>query len=271
MKFSAILCLCAAVVAALPLSAQSRSSRKKARSSKPAVTAPAIKSSADAEDADEEKESKTGVRFIACSIGDAKLPSPLYYKADKGYKSVRIGTRRPTPRMKATGGVVELWDKDPAAAEEAKQDVPKPVLSIEAPSGSRQLGIIIPNKDVKKSKTIFLNERDFPRKGVHIVNLSPYTLKMALSAKGDFSDKKESLIGPYRGSGIGKENSWSFEGAKDGEQVSFMLTYKQSDAKGFVNLKASRFVVSSDDSQINFVVKDSGSPRPKLLSTQLSK
>lgn len=265
MKFSAILCLCAAVVAALPLSAQSRSSRTKARSSKPAVT---ISTTAEAGE-EVEKEAKTGVRFIMCPVGGAKLPSKLYYKDGKEYKSTRIGTRRPSPRMKASNGEVEFWDKDPAEAEAAKEKEPKPVLSIDVPAGSKMLGIIIPNKDVDKSKTLFLDEKEFPKKGIHIVNLSPYVLKMTLSSKGDFSDKKESHIGPYRGSGISSENSWNFKGDKSGEQVSFMLAYKKSDAKGYTNLKASRFMVTSGQSQINFVVKEPNSERPKLLSTQL--
>lgn len=266
MKFSAILCLCAAVVAALPLSAQSRSSRKKARSSKPAVT---ISTTAEAGE-EAEKEAKTGVRFIMCPVGKAKLPSKLYYKDGKEYKSTRIGTRRPSPRMKASNGEVEFWDKDPAEAEEAKEKAPKPVLVVDGvPSGPKTLGIIIPNQDVKKSRTLFLDEKDFPKKGIHIVNLSPYVLKMTLSVKGDFSDKKESVIGPYTGKGITSENSWNFKGEKSDEQISFMLTYQKSGAKVFSNLKASRFMVTPGQSQINFVVKEPSSERPKLLSTQL--
>lgn len=266
MKFSAIFALCIAVVVALPVSAQSRS-KKKSRSSKAAVTAPAA---TDAVAASEEKEAKSGVRFIACSVGDGKLPSTLYYKDGKEYKSVRISTRRPSVRMKASGGSVDFWDKNPAEEEKEGKDEPKPALSIDVPSGSKMLGIIIPGKDLKKSKTMFLNEKDFPKKGVHIINLSPYTLKIALSEKGDYTDKKESLIGPYRGSGITDENSWKYKGEKDEEQMSFLLQYKKPDTNAYVNIKSSRFAVSSEQSQINIVVKDPEKNRVKLLSTQLA-
>lgn len=223
------------------------------------------------------------MRFIECAIGDHKLPSPLYYQSGGAFKTVRISSRRPSPRIKAVGGVVNFWDKKPELAaddkdkkkgkkkEDAEADVPPPALSLEVPSGSKMLGILIPHKDLKKTKALYLNEKDFGKKGVHVVNLSPYTMKISLSEKGDFSDKKDSVIKPYDGRGITSENSWQFKGGKDGEQMSFILAYNKPHTKEFVNIKASRFVVSARQSQINFVVKGAAEgARPTLLSAQLT-
>lgn len=221
---------------------------------------------------------KTGVRFVICSPDGARLPSPLFYKSGKtSYKSVSIGGRTPSPRIRPEAGVINFYGEDPSAIEAAakaeKKEVklPEPVLSIPVEGSGKQLCIVVPSKDPKaKPQTFFTKESAFPKGGLHIINFSSFPLKMTLSAKGDFSDKKESAIGVFhRDKGICDENTWTFKG-DNGTAVSFVLAFKSKDAKEFKNFKASKFVVSDRQSQINVVVKDPSRDTLKLLSIQLT-
>ncbi len=231
----------------------------------------------------EEAAPKTGVRFVICSPSGNRLPNPLYYHAGKNvYKSVSISGRVPSARVKPEAGKVIFYDQDPTppSAKEDKgskessaepKEQPKPVLTVEVPAnvGSKSLCIVVPGDTPSKSKTLFLNEADFPKKGVHLINLSATPLQMSTSRKGDFSDKKVSKIAPYRASeGISKSNSWTFTEGKHGEQVAFQLTYQKKGETAPQSLRRSKFIVSERQSQISIVVKDPSRDGLKLLSIQ---
>ncbi|MBQ8516454.1 MAG: hypothetical protein IJ498_02625 [Akkermansia sp.] len=259
MKIATFVACCAAMLVAAPLHAQSRGG-----------SADALK---------EDVAPKSGVRFVICSPSNAQLPSPLYYKAGKEFKTVNISSRIPSRRIRPEGGKVEFWDEDPgeaAAAEKGKEKggkkkMPEPVLSVPVPSGSgKMLCIVVPGKEVSRTQTYFLKESDFPKKGMHIINFSSYPLKMITSDKGDFSDSVEKTIGVFRrDEGISANNTWSYVGEEVGKSVAFALMYKDKDAKEFKRLKASMFSISGRQAQINMVVKDASRNAPKLLSIQL--
>jgi hypothetical protein len=115
-----------------------------------------------------------------------------------------------------------------------------------------------------------MNEKEFPKNGLHVINLSSFPLQIATSESGTFKDKKESKIGVYRREdGICKENSWSFKGEK-GQHVNFVLSYADKATKSYKRLKASSFIVSDRQSVLNVVVKDQTRNVPKIMTIQLS-
>lgn len=267
MKVFSALLFCAAVVALLPAQAQGRRSR---------AAAPAAAAGA------EEAAPKTGVRFVICSPTGVTMPSPLYVRSGKEFKTISIGSRTPSIRVKPVGGVIEFWDQDPApkmvtdgdkkAPKPTATKLPDPIFSVTVPAsaGSKSVCILSPNKEVKKTNALFLNEGDFPRKGMHVINLSSYPLQIITSESNDFKDKKENKIGVYRREdGICAENSWSFKGEK-GQQVSFILSYYDKATKGFKRMKASTFVLSERQSMVNIVVKDTTRNMPKLMPIQIA-
>lgn len=267
MKIFSVLLFCAAVVALLPAQAQGRRSRSAA----PAAAAAKA----------EEAAPKTGVRFVICSPTGVKMPSPLYVRSGKEFKAISIGSRTPSARIKPVNGVVEFWDKDPAPAQMEEGDkkpkatnekLPDPIFTVTVPgsAGSKSVCILSPNKDVKKTGALFLNESDFPKKGMHVINLSSYPLQIITSTDMNFKDKKESKIGVYRREdGICPENSWSFKGEK-GQQVAFVLSYYDKASKGLKRIKASSFVLSERQSMVNVVVRDTTRNMPKLMSIQIA-
>lgn len=264
MKFTALLLAAAAVMATSTLSAAPKASG----------------AAADEMAGEDANAPKTGVRFVICAPDGAKLPSPLFYKSGKTtYKSVTIGTRTPTPRIRPEGGVINFYGEDPTpalaaagaakGAEQKEVKMPEPVLSIPVSGNGKQLCIVVPSKS-GKPQTFFVKESAFPKGGLHIINFSSFPLKMTISAKGDFSDKKDSLVGVFhRDKGICDENTWTFKG-EAGQPVSFILSYKTKDAKEFKNFKASKFIVSDAQSQINIVVKDPARDALKLMSIQMT-
>lgn len=267
MKVFSLLLVCAAVAALLPANAQSRRSR---------ATRPA---SAATSAAAEVVESKTGVRFVICSPADIELPSPLYARVGKVYAPVRIGARRPSMRLKPVNGKIDFWDKNPNPAADlealtpgAKKatKLPEPLLSVKVPSGTddKAICILAPNKDPKKTKALFLNEKDFPRGGMHIINLSSFPLVISTWEKDDMSDIKNDKVGFYRQeNGICPDNSWTFKGKK-GQQVNLVASYVEKGAKKPRRFKATAFSISSKSSNINLVVKDPAQNRPKIISFQ---
>ena len=279
MKFIPILLISAAVVAFMPAQAQSSRSNKTKR--KPATTAPAVPVAPAAPSAPGEASAeapKTGVRFVICSPSGATLPSPLYVRDGKEFKAVNIGSRTPSDRVKPQGGVIDFWDKDPGAAAEgdgkkpSAAKLPEPAFSVQvgANVGKKVVCILSPAKELKNTTALFLNESDFPRSGMHIINLSSFPLQIITSESSDFKDKKESKIGVYRREdGISKSNSWSFNGKK-GQQVSFILSYADKDIKGYKRVRSSTFVVSGNQSVVNVVVKDQTRNVPKLMTIQLT-
>ncbi len=273
--FSTILLTCAAVVAFMPAQAQGRRSRA-SRSAKPAAASTAGAAGATAEAA----APKTGVRFVVCSPAGDSMPSPLYVRSGKEFKAVQIGSRTASDRVKPVAGVVDFWKENPMPTASMDTDkkgaaapvkLPEPLFSVSVPGsvGSKAVCILTPNKDIEKTSTLFLNESDFPRKGIHIINLSSFPLQITTSEKGDFSDKKENKVGVYRREdGICANNSWSFKGEK-GQQVGFILTYTEKGAKAPKRIKASSFTISGKQAVINLVVKDPKQNRPRLMTIQL--
>lgn len=264
MKLFALLFASAAVLASAPLYAA------------PKAAAPKAVAGADAMGEDESAAPKTGVRFVICSPDGASLPSPLYYKSGKAsFKSVNISSRIPSPRIRPEGGVVNFYKEDPSAAAAAaggKADakLPEPALTIPVEGGGKQLCIVVPSKDGGKPQTFTVKESAFPKNGLHVINFSAFPLRMTTATKPDFSDKKDAVIGTFRrDSGISPENTWTYKG-ETGETVSFILSFKAKDAKEFKNFKASKFIISDRQSQINVVVKDPTRESLKLLSIQLA-
>ena len=265
MKAFSLLLVCAAVVALLPAQAQGRRART-SRAAGPAAAGPAAEAAAP----------KTGVRFVICSPTGESMPSPLYVRSGKEFKAISIGSRTASPRVKPVNGVVEFWKENPmptAGADEKNKkptDLPDPIFKVTVPgsTASKAVCILAPNKNIEKTSTIFLNESDFPRKGMHIINLSSFPLQIITSEKSDFSDKKESKIGVYRREdGICASNSWSYKGEK-GQQVGFILSYMEKGAKAPKRIKASTFTISGQQAIINVVVKDPNANRPRLMSIQ---
>lgn len=267
MKIFSVLLFCAAVVALLPAQAQGRRSR----TATPAAAAASA----------EEAAPKNGVRFVICSPTGLKMPSPLYVRSGKEFKAISIGSRTPSVRVKPVNGVVDFWDKDPSPKMEegdkkpkaASEKLPEPIFSISVPAsaGNKSVCILSPNKEVKKTGALFLNESEFPKKGMHVINLSSFPLQIVTSTDLDFKDKKEYKVGVYRREdGICPENSWSFKGDKGGQQVAFVLSYYDKATKGLKRIKASTFVVSERQSMVNVVVKDASRNIPKLMSIQIA-
>lgn len=241
----------------------------------------------------DEAAAKTGVRFVIVAANGGSLPNPLFCKQGKAYKEIKISSRTPSVRVKPEGGVVNFYPEDPTAAVAAAQgaagktaakadkvEMPKPVLSVQVPgSASKMLCILVPSKEGGAPQTFFLNEKDFPKGGLHIINFS--TNKMVMSIYEDPNNptaKKDSVIGVFkRDAAISAENTWSFKSDENGKEVSFKLSYLPKDGKGEKDLKllrASKFVVSTRQSQINVIVKTSAKDAPretfKLVPIQLS-
>lgn len=268
MKAFSLLLVCAAVVALLPAQAQGRRART-SRAAGPAAAGPAAEAAAP----------KTGVRFVICSPTGESMPSPLYVRSGKEFKAIQISSRTTSSRVKPYNGVIEFWDKNPQPTAEGSDKpkatpsnkLPDPIFKVTVPGniGSKSVCILSPSKNVDKTTSLFLNESDFPRKGMHIINLSSFPLQIVTSEKTDFSDKKESKIGVYRREdGICASNSWSFKGEK-GQQIGFILSYMEKGAKAPKRIKASSFTISGKQAVINVVVKDANANRPRLMSIQL--
>ena len=230
------------------------------------------------EEAKEEAAAKKGVRLMLCSPGGEALPNPLYCKIGKKYRAVSVAARTPSRPIPAQDGKIRFWKSDPSSAlAGAKDDEEKEALLPPAdyvlngvPSGSKMVGFVIPAKDSKTLQGLFFKEKDFPKQGVHLINLSPYPIRMTTSEKGDFSDARDTVLSPYRKSeGINKKGSWSVRG-DDGKNLAFAVAYKANGMPDYKRIKASTMVVSARQSQITVVVKDPVHDSPKLLSFQIA-
>lgn len=227
--------------------------------------------------AKEEAAAKKGVRLMVCSPSGETLPNPLYCQIGKKFVAVSVAARTPSRPIPAVDGKIRFWTSDPSstlagakddAEKEAKLPPPDLVLN-DVPSGSKVIGFVIPAKDSKVLQGLFFKEKDFPKKGVHLINLSPYPIRMTTSEKGDFQDAKNAVLSPYRKSdGINPKNSWSVSG-DDGKTLAFALAYKANNMPDYKRIKTSSMVVSERQSQITVVVKDPVRDTPKLLSFQI--
>lgn len=273
----------AALVAAAPVQAQSSARGKK--------------------DAAAQTESKTGVRFVICSAANIKVKSPLWYKvSDEEADTVSISSRTATPRIKPMGGKVVFYEDNPIPPETDGKDKdgkaekwkePKVVFTVDTKgSASKAFCIVMPETETKV-ETIMLSESDFPKKGVHLINLSKKNVKISTSAKGDFSDAKVTLLKGGNTKSVNDSNKWSLVGANHGDQLAFQITYegvKEQRARGTggktlkdangkirkekvrteITLRRSKFVVSERQSLISILVDDPARDGVKLLSIQLA-
>lgn len=273
----------AALVAAAPVQAQSSARGKK--------------------DAAAQTESKTGVRFVICSAANIKVKSPLWYKvSDEEADTVSISSRTATPRIKPMGGKVVFYEDNPIPPETDGKDKdgkaekwkePKVVFTVDTKGAASKAFCIVMPETETKVETIMLSESDFPKKGVHLINLSKKNVKISTSAKGDFSDAKVTLLKGGNTKSVNDSNKWSLVGANHGDQLAFQITYegvKEQRAKGTggktlkdangkirkekvrteITLRRSKFVVSERQSLISILVDDPARDGVKLLSIQLA-
>lgn len=273
----------AALVAAAPVQAQSSARGKK--------------------DAAAQTESKTGVRFVICSAANIKVKSPLWYKvSDEEADTVSISSRTATPRIKPMGGKVVFYEDNPIPPETDGKDKdgkaekwkePKVVFTVDTKGAASKAFCIVMPETETKVETIMLSESDFPKKGVHLINLSKKNVKISTSAKGDFSDAKVTLLKGGNTKSVNDSNKWSMVGANHGDQLAFHITYegvKEQRAKGTggktlkdangkirkekvrteITLRRSKFVVSERQSLISILVDDPARDGVKLLSIQLA-
>lgn len=273
----------AALVAAAPVQAQSSARGKK--------------------DAAAQTEAKTGVRFVICSAANIKVKSPLWYKvSDEEADTVSISSRTATPRIKPMGGKVVFYEDNPIPPETDGKDKdgkaekwkePKVVFTVDTKGAASKAFCIVMPETETKVETIMLSESDFPKKGVHLINLSKKNVKISTSAKGDFSDAKVTLLKGGNTKSVNDSNKWSLVGANHGDQLAFQITYegvKEQRAKGTggktlkdangkirkekvrteITLRRSKFVVSERQSLISILVDDPARDGVKLLSIQLA-
>lgn len=283
MKYTAFTLMLAALVAAAPVQAQSSARGKK--------------------DAAAQTEAKTGVRFVICSAANIKVKSPLWYKvSDEEADTVSISSRTATPRIKPMGGKVVFYEDNPIPPETDGKDKdgkaekwkePKVVFTVDTKGAASKAFCIVMPETETKVETIMLSESDFPKKGVHLINLSKKNVKISTSAKGDFSDAKVTLLKGGNTKSVNDSNKWSMVGANHGDQLAFHITYegvKEQRAKGTggktlkdangkirkekvrteITLRRSKFVVSERQSLISILVDDPARDGVKLLSIQLA-
>ena len=283
MKYTAFTLMLAALVAAAPVQAQSSARGKK--------------------DAAAQTESKTGVRFVICSAANIKVKSPLWYKvSDEEADTVSISSRTATPRIKPMGGKVVFYEDNPIPPETDGKDKdgkaekwkePKVVFTVDTKGAASKAFCIVMPETETKVETIMLSESDFPKKGVHLINLSKKNVKISTSAKGDFSDAKVTLLKGGNTKSVNDSNKWSLVGANHGDQLAFQITYegvKEQRTKGTggktlkdangkirkekvrteITLRRSKFVVSERQSLISILVDDPARDGVKLLSIQLA-
>ncbi|MBE6420394.1 MAG: hypothetical protein E7031_09725 [Akkermansiaceae bacterium] len=279
MKYAAFSLMMAALVAAAPVYAQSSSRGKKA-----------------GQEQSEQKEAKTGVRFVICSAQNVKVKSPLWYKvSDEEAKTVSISSRTATPRIKPIGGKVVFYEDNPIPPEEEatgksqgekkeKWKEPKVVFTVDTKGAAAKSFCIVMPESETKVETIMLSESDFPKKGVHLINLSRKNIKISISEKGDFSDSKTTLLEGGNTKSVNKSNTWSLVGANHGDQLAFQISYvgekekrtrengvtKKKKIKADIPVRRSKFVVSERQSVISVIVDDPKRDGVQLLSIQLT-
>lgn len=248
-----------------------------------------------ASDQDQEEaqtELKTGVRFVNCSPVGKAIPAPLFCKVGKSYRQIRIATRVPSTRVKPTGGVINFYDEDPTPAKEGKDakgkggkggkakadEEIKPVMTLQVPEDKRTGKVLCILRPVEignppyKMNPLFIDEKDFPKSGVYIINFTdtPLEMKVSESADGSYDDSKVHVLKPCPGgNAISADNTWKSPGKADGTTLSFILSAKGKDGKT-TRIKASRFTISGRQSQINIVVKDAKTNRYTMQSIQLT-
>ena len=246
----------------------------------------------------EQKEAKSGVRFVICSAKNVKVKSPLWYKLnDEEADTVSISARTASPRIKPQGGKVVFYEDNPIAPEDKEAaknwKEPKVVFTVDTTGAAAKSFCIVMPETETKVDTIMLSESDFPKQGVHLINLSSKNVKISTSQKGDFSDAKITMLKGGNTKGVSSSNKWSMTGANHGDQLAFQISYEGvkeqrvkgtggksiKDEKGKVRkekvkseimVRRSKFVVSERQSLISILVDDPARDGVKLLSIQLA-
>lgn len=222
-------------------------------------------------------EPASGVRFVVCSPAGIEFPSRLFVRRAQEFVPINIGSRTPSERVAPVGGKVEFWKQNPNPAAGTKDKkaknvkIPKADFSVSVPGSAddKKICILTPKSDINKTSTIFFSESDFPRKGMHLINLSSYPLQIITSTDISFKESTKDDINPYRSDAGIKKSCWSFKGNK-GQQVAFILKYGEPGTKPSKQFKTSNFVLSDRQSIINLVVKDPKTKKPKLFTIQVT-
>lgn len=246
----------------------------------------------------EAAEAKSGVRFVICSAENARVKSPLWYKVSKDKAAtVTISARTATPRVKPMNNAVTFYESNPIPPEdkeEAKKwEEPKVVFTVNTQDAPSKAFCIVKPLEGGKVETILLDEKEFPKNGVHLINLSKKKVKIATSEKGDFSDEKVKVLKGGILDSVTNDNKWSLSGVEHGAQLAFSISYegvkkeRKKDKKGKtvkddkgkpvmhevkaeVLLRRSKFAVSGNQSQISVIVDEPAANGVKMLSIQLA-
>lgn len=205
-----------------------------------------------------------GVRFVICSAGGEKLPSPLYARVGDDYLPFHITSRMPSPRLlpftqPGGGASIKLYERPIDLKQEKKTT---PYLEIDVPTAYRNKSIcvVIPNKS-GKPKTLFVKENDFQKGGAYVVNLSQAPLEIITSTTGKFEgEEKRARIAPGspKAIAINKDdaNVWSYVTKKERQRVSFALNAIAAAPKTEpIRIRSSVFMPSQKVTQMSFVVE----------------
>lgn len=222
-------------------------------------------------DADEAKEPNSGVAIVACSAGGASIPSTVYYQnSKKEFVKFSIPARRPSKRIAfPREGVLKFWLTDPTGADfdsgstktSGKVVIPEPYMTVAVPSGSSGKMVCLlqaqeDGPDKLKTAGTFLPESSFPTTGQVVLNLSPYTLVLATSKKGDYTDKQQWKIAPCANiKRIESSNICPFPG-DPGTRVNYVLQAQLPGIEGLSRIRATAMNISKSQSQVMIVLKD---------------
>lgn len=256
----ALSCLCA-----FSFSSFAQSSRTSSSSS----------SSSSSSTEEEEKEPNTGVVIVSCTSGGARVPSTLYYQnAKKEFVKFSVPQRRPSKRLAfPRDGALKFWLSDPTSSDfdsdekksKTKVTIPEPYMTVAVPSSSSGKMICLlqaqsDGSDKLKTSATYIPDSALPSTGQVIVNLSPYNLVLATSAKGDFSDKKQAKISACSNiKNIESSNIYPFPGSP-GTRVNYVLQAQLPGFDGLSRVRASTLNISKTQAQLVVVLKDSKKP-----------
>lgn len=259
----ALSCLCAFSFTSLAQSSRTSSSSSSGSSS----------AAAD----EEEKEPNTGVVLVAFTSGGARIPSTLYYQnTKKEFVKFSVPQNRPSKRLAfPRDGAFKFWVTDPTGADfdsdekksksNAKVTIPEPYMTVAVPSGSSGKMICLlqaqeDGKDKLKTTGTYIPDSALPSVGQVIVNLSPYSLVLATSSKGDFSDKKQAKIAACSNlKNIESSNIYPFPGTS-GTRVNYVLQAQLPGFDGLTRVRASTLNISKTQTQLVLVLKDTKKP-----------
>lgn len=208
--------------------------------------------------------SRTGTRFVNSTGSASSLPGTLFAKSGKAYTRVRIGSRTPSIRLRPEGDTISFWKEDPSGLPKTEK-LPEPYLTVKVPSSGRNVCILTldakSTADKALARTTILKENEFPKSGMHVINMSPYPVSITAARKNDFSDKKDfRLAALAAGETYSTRNVWSFAG-ENGEKINCVLEYARPTDNGtkLQRIRATAAVVSNRQSQVSLILRKPGS------------